>query len=75
MELADKVGKPTRYIIQVQGHLDALWENWFEEMKITNTEDGVMILSGELMDQCALHGLLEKIHSLNLILISVQKID
>jgi hypothetical protein len=44
-------------------------------MKITFTDEGVTILSGEVIDQSALHGLFEIIHDLNLTLLSVQKIN
>lgn len=75
MVIANRKFKPTRYIIKVKGHLDSHWERWFEGMKISLTDHGETILSGEVMDQSALHGLLEAIHSLNLPLLSVQKID
>ena len=67
--------KPARYIIQVKGHLDSHWEHWFDGMKITPTDDGGTILSGGVVDQSELHGILETIHSLNLILLSVQRIS
>jgi len=44
-------------------------------MKITPTDDGGTILAGEMVDQSELHGILETIHSLNLILLSVQRIS
>ncbi len=72
---ANKGAEPTRYIIQVRGYLDAHWEHWFEGLNITLADNGVTILSGDVIDQSQLHGILEKIHSLNLSLISVQKID
>lgn len=67
--------KPIKYVIRVKYHLDLLWEQWFEGMTIEHTEDGQTILSGAVVDQSALHGLLEKVRNLNLTLISVQKID
>jgi len=72
---ANKEVKPTQYIIRVKNHLDILWEHWFEGMKIQHTDDGLTILSGDVVDQSALHGLLEKIRSLNLTLLSVQKVE
>ena len=75
MDNPKKVEKSSMYIIRIKNHLDSHWEKWFEGMTITNIDDGVTILSGEVVDQCALHGLLEKIRNLNLTLISVQKID
>ena len=74
MTNANKGVKSTKYIIRVKNHLDSHWENWFDGMTITHTGDGETILSGYVVDQSALHGLLEKIRNLNLILISVQKV-
>lgn len=72
---ANKGLKLTTYMIRVKSHLDLHWESWFEGMTIKHTEDGHTILTGEIIDQSALYGLLEKIRNLNLTLISVQKID
>ncbi len=67
------------YEIKVQGHLDSLWEQWFEGMTLTKTENGesgvaCTLISGLVADQAALHGLLTKIRDLNLTLISVRRI-
>jgi hypothetical protein len=67
--------KPTKYVIRIGNHLDFHWEQWFEGMTIKHTGDGQTILSGDVVDQSALHGLLVKIRNLNLTLISVQKIE
>ena len=75
MGSANQENQTTRYIIHVKNHLDSHWEHWFEGLTITHAEDGVMILSGDLVDQSALFGLLEKIYSLNLTLISFQNVD
>ena len=75
MGSANQENRTTRYIIYVKNHLDSHWERWFEGMTITHADDGVMILSGDVVDQSALFGLLEKIHNLNLTLISFQKVD
>ncbi len=75
MGIKNSAVKPARYIIQVKGHLDSHWERWFDEMKITLADNGVTVLSGEVVDQSELHGILETIHSLNLILLSVQRIS
>ncbi len=71
----NKGDRPARYKIYVKNHLDFQWEDWFEGMTITHINDGVTILSGDVIDQSALHGVLERIRNLNLILISVQLID
>jgi hypothetical protein len=70
-----KEDQPTKYIIHIRNHLDSHWEHWFEGMTITHNDEGVTILSGDVVDQSALFGLLEKIHNLNLSLISFQKVD
>lgn len=62
------------YEIIVQGHLDARWESWFDELSITNAADGTAVLAGEIRDQAALHGVLVKIRDLGLPLIAVQRL-
>jgi hypothetical protein len=63
------------YKIRVKGHLDGRWSEWFDGLQITNLEDGVTVLSGEIVDQAALHGVLNKVRNLNLPLISVTSVD
>jgi len=63
--------KPIFYLIKVHGHLDATLAGWFEGLTISNQDDGQAMLSGYLTDQAALHGALNRISSLGLILISV----
>jgi hypothetical protein len=57
-------------IIEIEGHVDKKWAEWFEEMEIIYHKD-ITVLTGSLPDQSALHGLLNKIRDLNLTLISV----
>jgi hypothetical protein len=56
--------------IKVQGLLDKKWKNWFPGMDITYAE-GNTIISGYIRDESFLHGILNKIRDLNLVLISV----
>ena len=68
------------YEIKVQGHLDSLWEQWFEGMTLANIENGesglaCTLISGLVADQAALHGLLTRIRDLNLTLVSVRRIN
>ena len=63
------------YEIRIKNHPDQRWLDWFEGMTITNLENGEAILTGPVIDQSALHGLLNKIRDLNLTLISVRKSD
>jgi hypothetical protein len=80
MDSANYAGEhQTEYQIQVEGRLDAGWSDWFDGMMLTfeNAGDGspVTTLSGTVVDQAALHGLLSKILDLNLTLISVIRVD
>jgi hypothetical protein len=63
------------YEIHIKNSPDQRWLDWFEGMTITNLENGEAILTGPIIDQSALHGLLNKIRDLNLTLISVRKYD
>jgi hypothetical protein len=65
----------TVYKICVIGQVDADWSEWFDGLTISNTGSGETMISGELVDQAALHGTLNKIRNLNLALISVTKVD
>lgn len=62
---------PEYYEIKIKGHLDHDWSDWFAGLKLTHLEGDVTLLSGLLPDQPALHGLLERVRDLNLVLISV----
>ena len=65
----------TVYTIRVKGHLDQSWSAWFDGMAITNEANGDTAISGRVVDQAALHGLLVKVHNLNLTLISVLRAE
>jgi hypothetical protein len=51
------------------------WSDWFEGMKITLEEDGNTLISGTVVDQAALYGLLKKVHKIGLQLISINEIE
>jgi hypothetical protein len=63
--------KLTLYHIRIKGHLDGTLAGWFEDMTVSNLEEGDALLSGPLPDQAALQGLLKRISNLGLTLISV----
>jgi hypothetical protein len=62
---------PEDYEIRVKGHLDDLWLPYFTGLRLEHLESGETLLYGSLLDQTALHGILERIRDLNLALISV----
>ncbi len=59
------------YEIRVRGHLGQEWSDWFEGLTFKPLENGEMLLSGRIVDQAALIGVLTKLNRLNLALISV----
>jgi hypothetical protein len=66
--------RPSCYAIRIKGFLDPHWE-WLEGLTMTHLEPGESLLSGPIVDQAALHGLLARIRDLNLTLISVEQLD
>jgi hypothetical protein len=64
-----------RYHIRVKGHLSPQWTDWFDGFTITNNEEGEALLSGIILDQAALYGLLNKISNLGLPLLSVNRVE
>ena len=60
--------------IRVQGHLDDHWANWLEGLALTRENDGTTTLTGRLVDQAALHGVLNTIRDLNLPIVSVRRV-
>ena len=63
------------YEIRVKGHLADRWAGWFEGLTITLEEDGVTLLTGPVIDQAALHGLLRKTRDLGMPLLSVNRVE
>ena len=63
------------YEIRVKGHLDQRWSVWFDGLTVTNESNGETVIAGPVVDQAALHSLLMKVHTLNLTLISVARIE
>jgi len=57
--------------IRFKGHLDNGWSDWLEGMQVSLLENGDTILSGIIVDQAALMGILNKLSRLNLTLVSV----
>lgn len=63
------------YEIRVEGLIDGLWAEWFGGMTITYENSSETMLVGELPDQTALHGVLERVRDLGLNLISVKRME
>ena len=63
--------KPTIYQIRIGGQLGAQWAEWFDQLTLTQADNGDTLLTGPVVDQAALHGLLRKVRDLGLPLISV----
>ena len=63
------------YQIRVEGHLDHQWADWFDGLTINLEDNGEMLLTGPVVDQAALFGLLKKVRDLGLTLISVNPIN
>ena len=66
---------PNLYEIHVRGHLDSQWSDWLEGLHVKLLDNGEMILSGAIVDQAALMGILSKLYRLNLTILSVNKVN
>jgi hypothetical protein len=66
--------EPGLYEIRIKGHLDGRWADWFGGMTFTLEEDGGTLLTGPVIDQAALHGLLRKVRDLGMPLLSVNRV-
>jgi hypothetical protein len=67
-------GQPTIYQIRIEGHLGPQWTDWFGGLTITLEEGGDTLLTGQVADQAALHGLLRKVRDLGMPLISAIRV-
>jgi hypothetical protein len=67
--------EPDHYEIRIKGHLNQRWTEWFEGLTITLEANGETVLTGPVVDQSALHGLLRKVRDLGLPLVSVIQIE
>jgi hypothetical protein len=65
--------EPTTYEIRVAGHLDGRWAARFDGLALRLEPDGTTVLSGSIIDQAALHGLLQRVRDLGIPLVSVTR--
>ena len=68
-------GRPVVYQIRLKGHLGSQWTDWFDGLTITLEENGDTLLTGPVIDQAALHGLLKKVRDLGMPLVSVGPVE
>jgi hypothetical protein len=68
-------GEPMFFQIRLKGHLGSQWTEWFEGLTITREEGGTTLLTGLVVDQAALHGLLRKVRDLGIPLLAVNCIE
>ena len=64
-------GQPTVYQIRLKGHLGSQWSDWFEGLVITALDNGDTLLTGPVVDQAALYGLLRKVRDVGIPLLTV----
>jgi hypothetical protein len=72
---AGRPGGSPRYEIRLKGRLDTRWAAWFDGLALTTAEDGTTALRGPVIDQAALHGVLQKVRDTGLPLLSVNELD
>jgi hypothetical protein len=66
---------PGLYEIRLEGHLGGRWTAWFDGLEVTNEDDGTTVIRGRVVDQSALHGLLQKVRDIGVPLVSVTHVD
>ncbi|MCU1449889.1 MAG: hypothetical protein JWP02_2059 [Acidimicrobiales bacterium] len=63
-----------QYEIRVKGHLGPRWVAWFDGLSLTTEDDGTTVISGPVVDQAALHGLLHKLRDVGIPLVSLSQL-
>jgi hypothetical protein len=67
-------GEAKVYQIRIEGHLSSQWSEWFDGLTVTLIDNGDTLLTGPVVDQAALHGLLREVRGLGMPLLSVNQI-
>jgi hypothetical protein len=68
------LNQPVVYQIRIKGQLDSQWADWFAGLTIILEDDGNSLLTGPVVDQAALHGLLKKVRDLGMPLVSISPV-
>ncbi|MEI6360911.1 MAG: hypothetical protein WCP95_02150 [Actinomycetes bacterium] len=63
------------YELRIAGYLDDRWSSWFTDLAITRLSDGTSTLTGEVLDQAQLHGILAGLRDIGATLLSLRKVD
>jgi hypothetical protein len=66
--------QPMVYQIRIKGHLSRNFTDWFEGLTIRALDNGETLLTGPVLDQAALHGLLRKVRDVGIPLVSVMRV-
>ncbi len=66
---------PAVYQIRIEGHLGPAWTGWFAGMSIALEDNGDTLLTGAVVDQAALHGVLKRVRDLGVPLVSVNRLE
>ena len=64
-----------KYEIRVIGHLDPRWSAWFDGLTLSLENDGTTLISGPIVDQAALHGVLRRLRDVGLSLVSITQVE
>jgi len=67
-------GRSVQYEIRIGGRIGARWAAWFEDLAVVAEPDGTTVLRGPVVDQAALHGLLQKLRDVGIPLISLTQV-
>lgn len=73
--LIDSYGPRVQYEIRVEGHLTERWAAWFDGLAVISQDDGTTVIRGSVIDQAALHGLLQRLRDIGIPLISVTPVE
>ena len=73
--MTNGLDRPMVYQIRINGHLGPQWTDWFGGVTIALEDNGDTLLTGPVVDQAALYGLLRKVRDLGMPLISTIRVD